>query len=198
MPIKDIEARKKYERQRYKKNRKQILIARKKYRTENHEKVLECQRECYRKNPSVMKEYQKQYYAENSQIVDARNKKYQQAHKEEISKWQRGYRIENYRRLLLYRLKQRASAKGVPFNLSLDDLQIPTHCPVLGRRLTIGKSRGFRDWSPSVDRVIPKLGYVKGNVQVISNRANIIKRDASLVELERVVDYVRRVTQDKG
>jgi hypothetical protein len=194
MPYKDAEAAQANKRKYYLKNRKRFLVARRKYRAENREKVLECQRDHYCKNAPAVKEYQKQYYAENNSYVDARNRKYQQIHKEEISQWQRGYRVENYRKLLLYRLKCRAENQGVPFNLSLDDLQIPIYCPVFGKRLRIGKSRGFRDWSPSADKVIPRLGYVKGNVQIISNRANLIKRDASLKELESIVDYVRRVT----
>lgn len=194
MPYKSIEAQKENKRQCYLKNRTRLLENRRKYREENREKVLKYQREHYRKNSDAIKEYQKQYYLENSEYVDARNRAYQHFHEEEISKWQKGYRVDNYRKLLLRRLKQRAMEQNVPFDLSLDDLQIPTHCPVLGKPLVIGGGRGFSDWSPSTDRVIPKLGYVKGNVQIISNRANLLKRDASLEELEKLVDYVRRAT----
>ena len=50
--------------------------------------------------------------------------------------------------------------------------------------------------TPSLDRINPKLGYVKGNVQVISWRANNIKRDATAEELRLVADFVAR-QQDK-
>lgn len=38
--------------------------------------------------------------------------------------------------------------------------------------------------SPSIDKVIPELGYVRGNVWVISNKANRIKNNATLEELK--------------
>jgi hypothetical protein len=47
------------------------------------------------------------------------------------------------------------------------------------------------DNSPSLDKIIPSLGYVRGNVQVISQRANSIKRDATLAELELLVQNMR-------
>lgn len=46
--------------------------------------------------------------------------------------------------------------------------------------------------SPSLDRMIPALGYVASNVRVISYRANAIKRDATLDELRALVAYVER------
>jgi hypothetical protein len=48
----------------------------------------------------------------------------------------------------------------------------------------------FDSCSPSLDRIVPELGYVKGNVRVISDRANRIKRDATLEELRAIVKYV--------
>ncbi len=61
-------------------------------------------------------------------------------------------------------------------------------CPILHIKLT---HDGNRDHSPSLDRIIPQKGYVKGNVQVISLRANRIKSDATLEELERIVENLR-------
>lgn len=67
---------------------------------------------------------------------------------------------------------------------------IPTHCPVLGLqfKLRIGKS-GPCDTSPTLDRIDNRKGYVRGNVEVISWRANRIKCDASTSELRKVADY---------
>jgi hypothetical protein len=63
-------------------------------------------------------------------------------------------------------------------------------CPVLGLPLFPGRGQPTAN-SPSIDRVDPSLGYVRDNVWVISNRANMIKNDATLEELEALVCALR-------
>ena len=74
---------------------------------------------------------------------------------------------------MVARAKVRAKAQGIPFDIDVTDINIPDVCPVLGIKLKIhtGKSGAFKD-SPSLDKIIPELGYVKGNVQVMSQLAN--------------------------
>jgi hypothetical protein len=79
---------------------------------------------------------------------------------------------------------------GIPSNLTLEDLVIPKFCPILGIELEVGG----KDSSPSIDRIFPQLGYVKGNVQIISMRANRIKADSTPDELKKVADYMQRIT----
>jgi hypothetical protein len=99
---------------------------------------------------------------------------------------------EGYRQLWLQNCKYRAKKKGLPFNLTLGDLVFPDVCPVLGIPLVM-RSGSFSDNSPSIDRTIPSKGYVKGNVGIMSYRANRIKCHASLEDLEAIVAYMRRV-----
>ena len=101
---------------------------------------------------------------------------------------------------ILHRLKSKAQKICVPFDLTVDDLVIPTHCPVLGIPLEFGKSgtAAWRDNSPSVDRIVPSLGYVKGNVVVISYRANRVKNDATVEELNKVTQFYNNLCGDKG
>jgi hypothetical protein len=98
---------------------------------------------------------------------------------------------DNPTKVLVSSAKQRAARAGVPFDLGPDDVVIPERCPVLG--IPLRKSRGgaASAGSPSVDRVVPHLGYVKGNVVVMSHRANMIKNDASLSELEAITSWLR-------
>ena len=83
--------------------------------------------------------------------------------------------------------RDRARKKGIPFTLEISDIVVPEVCPILG----IPLSQENRNNWPSVDRVNPALGYIPGNVVVISYRANRIKNDASLEELEAIVAYVK-------
>ena len=79
--------------------------------------------------------------------------------------------------------RARAREAGVPFTIGVEDIVIPTHCPILGIPLFRTKGRGGGDNSPSLDRIEPERGYVPGNVIVISNRANRLKSDATVKEL---------------
>ena len=94
----------------------------------------------------------------------------------------KAYRRDDPRRDMLGQAKKRARMRGVPFNLKLEDLIIPELCPVLGLKLAIHDGHGM-DASPSLDAIIPSLGYVPGNIQVISNLANRMKNSATLQQL---------------
>ncbi len=104
-------------------------------------------------------------------------------------------------RKMLKSAEERANKKGLSFNLKEEDfLPLPTHCPVLGIRMRLPPSRtdpkgkpGGRDNSYSLDRRDNSLGYVNGNVFVISHRANAIKNSATLDEAQKVVRYMRGV-----
>lgn len=95
-------------------------------------------------------------------------------------------------------IKSRARKKGIPCDIDADWLRdnMPTHCPVLGIEL-IRKSIRTDDSasSPTVDRLIPALGYVRGNIHIISRRANNIKSDASIDEIRRVAQWMQTLSQ---
>jgi hypothetical protein len=87
---------------------------------------------------------------------------------------------------MLSAAKLRAKEHNVPFAITAEDIVIPAACPLLGIPL-LGKEDGKpgpHPNSPSLDRKVPKEGYVPGNVWVISQRANTIKGDASLAEMK--------------
>jgi hypothetical protein len=88
--------------------------------------------------------------------------------------------------------KTRARQKGVPFDISVADIHIPDKCPVLGIPLVWGDR--LSNNTPSVDRVIPEKGYVKGNCVVISMKANRLKNNASEEDLRAILKYVTNHT----
>ncbi len=108
--------------------------------------------------------------------------------------WQIRYRANSPQKYLLQHLRARAKAKGLPFDLQASDIVIPTHCPVLGIKLEwgVGRKASANHASPSVDRLVPHKGYVRGNICVISNRANHLKNNATVEELEALIAYMHR------
>ena len=83
--------------------------------------------------------------------------------------------------------KHRAKKQNIPFTISVEDIIIPEYCPILNIKLErkeYGKKGTFIPESPSLDKIIPELGYTKENIIVISMKANTMKSNASLEELE--------------
>ncbi len=101
------------------------------------------------------------------------------------------WRINSPAEYLLSGAKQRARRSGLPFNIDATDIIVPERCPLLNIRLVpLGGKR--TDATPSLDRIKASKGYVKGNVWVISWRANRLKSDATLEELEALAAGLRR------
>lgn len=92
---------------------------------------------------------------------------------------------------IIIRLRHKCKNGDIPFSITAADIHIPAVCPVFGTPFVFGGTNGYKDWnSPSIDRVIPELGYVPGNICVISARANTIKNNATADELRRIVAYI--------
>jgi hypothetical protein len=89
---------------------------------------------------------------------------------------------------LLNQKKNYCVKNNVDFDLCVEDLTFPSHCPVLGIELNYF-SEVMSNNSPSLDRFDPNGGYVKGNVVVISMRANRLKMNASPDELMAIAKY---------
>jgi len=100
---------------------------------------------------------------------------------------QQRYRLKNPKIPMIGNARQRAKYHGVPCTLKPEDFDIPEKCPVLGIKLTHGWNRRSTDNSPSLDRLIPSRGYVKGNVTIISKLANGIKSSATSPDQVRKV-----------
>ena len=112
-----------------------------------------------------------------------------QRNREAILADRRRYRAEFPERRLLVAARNRAKTLGLPFDITEEDIVIPEVCPVLGIPLRFATDA--RDaHSPSLDRIRPAEGYVRGNIAVISWRANNLKGDGSAEELRRIADWL--------
>lgn len=93
---------------------------------------------------------------------------------------------------MLANAKIRAKKKNLDFNIELSDLVIPSVCPIslIEIKVCTGK---VGDSSPTLDRIDNSKGYIKGNVDVISQRANTRKGDMSLEEIKRLHNYCKGI-----
>lgn len=83
---------------------------------------------------------------------------------------------------LLIKTRMNAKHRGIEFDLTLEDMpEIPDACPILHIPLN---QEGVKDSTASVDRTDSSKGYVKGNIQIISWRANNLKKDMTKEECE--------------
>lgn len=85
--------------------------------------------------------------------------------------------------------RKRAREQRIPFDLHWRDLHVPDTCPILGTPIIKG---GDLNDLPSLDKIVPTLGYVRGNVQIVSNRANRLKSDATIEELRAILAYMEK------
>lgn len=100
--------------------------------------------------------------------------------------------VETRLRRMIYTSRARAAATGLPHTIDVADLSVPTTCPVLG--ITIAWSQQYATPnSPSIDRIRPELGYVPGNIRVISNRANTLKNNATVAEMRAILADLERI-----
>lgn len=90
---------------------------------------------------------------------------------------------------------KRARKNNLPFDIDMPYLKsiVKQTCPIFGIQLNWGNqnSNGKPKYnSASLDRIIPEWGYVKGNVAIISNIANMIKQNVTYYELYKVADWL--------
>lgn len=105
-------------------------------------------------------------------------------------------RRKPWRTHVVAKARARARKRGLEATLAVDDVVWPDRCPVLGIPLFYPERSGEktdpnRPDLPTLDRFDNSMGYVAGNVFVISMRANALKNNASADELEAVARYAR-------
>jgi hypothetical protein len=102
----------------------------------------------------------------------------------------RNYKYRKPVEHMLKSARRRAAINDLPFNITSEDIKIPAVCPILGIELKPCRGR-LGDSSPSLDRIIPHNGYVKGNVAVISQKANQMKSNGTAAQHEAIAKWIR-------
>ena len=137
----------------------------------------------------------REYYQRNRETILAKQKEYvtRPEVREKTNNYWWDYTTANFEKRLLSAIKYKCKKNNIPFDLTEEDLKIPTHCPVTGIELKIRSEKGKKDYfTPSVDRIDPKGGYVKGNIRIVClwyNTAKLMFSDAEVYELcKKVVE----------
>lgn len=136
-------------------------------------------REWAQKNKERLKLKKQEWLKNNTESRKQTTAKY----REKVKPLQEQKRRENYEWYIWNSLRSRSKRRGLEFNLEVSDIVIPEYCPYLKQPITRLVGEGRSDWNPSVDRVDPNKGYVKGNIEVMSDKANRMKNNASAEEL---------------
>lgn len=121
-----------------------------------------------------------------------RQKKWYEENLDRARKTRREY-AKRYRKLYPERrlwsgAKNRSRLKNIDFSIEIEDIIIPSVCPVFGVPMIVGTP-----FAPSLDRVDSTKGYIKDNIQVISWKANAMKQDATPEELEKFANWIKNL-----
>ena len=153
----------------------------------------------YARNKEKLKQDAKEYYYANQEQALLRVQEYRDANRPVIQEKGRKYYRRKLPNRLLNSARARAKRYGLEFNITEEDIFIPSHCPLLGIELQVAEGkRASKSFSPSLDRFDPSKGYIKGNVWVISHKANTMKNDATLKELQKLVNNLKKYTGGAG
>lgn len=173
-----------------KRNKQREVMRR--WRALNPEKEIEAQRRYRKNNPEACRENQRRWRSKNKEKATALHREWCRSNPDKLKEYRLKHRKENPVRYLLASARRRCRVSGLSFLITERDIQIPETCPILGIPLVFHHGvHGAIDGSPSIDRIDTRLGYEPGNVWVISHRANRLKSDATLDELELIVASVR-------
>ncbi len=91
------------------------------------------------------------------------------------------------KKYILRLTKTSAKNRNKEHSLTIDDIILPTKCPILNKEFILGDFK----YTYSVDRVDNSKGYIPGNIRIISNLANSMKRDATIEELLIFADNIK-------
>jgi len=125
--------------------------------------------------------YSREYYRKNKEKVDATKISYR--------------KIQSPAVALVKEARKRAKKRGVPCTITVDDIVLPKKCPILKIKLVVGRGKK-QHGSYSLDRIVPELGYVVGNIIVMSDLANTMKNAANKEMLLRFCKNAPKIYGD--
>jgi hypothetical protein len=139
------------------------------------------------------KQHYAAYYARNKATINAKSRRNYLKNKDRQIAVQRQRKNDNPQLEAFNQKRRAASYAGIEFTLVFEDIHWPETCPVLGIPLQYGYGlntiNAGKEGAPSFDRIDPTKGYTPGNTLIVSWRANRLKSDASLEELQKLATF---------
>lgn len=86
--------------------------------------------------------------------------------------------------------KTRAKQLNTPFTIQQSDIIVPDLCPICATKMQHSDVKGGSQISPTLDKIQPELGYVKGNIAVICKLCNSTKGSGSAELHRKIADYI--------
>ena len=136
------------------------------------------------------KEYNLTYNEANRELNRSKSRAKYWENPEASREAERVRNEKDIRGKLISSARSRALKNGREFAITKEDINLVTHCPILGIELSVGRLGKQHNGSYTLDRLDNSKGYVVGNVHIISHRANTLKSDASLEELKAIINYI--------
>lgn len=117
--------------------------------------------------------------------VKARANAWEKANRPARLKIEHRARDRHTEQYLLSSSRQNARKRNLPHTITKTDIFIPEFCPVLKTPFQFNTP-----FAPSLDRVDNSKGYIPGNLQVISRKANMMKHNATNEELRLFAEWI--------
>ena len=197
-------SRAEYQKEYYQKNKERL----KEYRQKNKERIAECGKEYRKENKERIAEYDKEYKQKNKERKAEYMKEYYQKNKERLTEYQKEYdksrakpttEVYRYFGERASKLKIKSRKNKILYDLDGKYLQSiypeDGKCPALNIEMKAGSDSDWR-LSPSVDRIDPSGGYVRGNVIWVSWLANCIKTSATPEQIITVGEFYKQLEEE--
>ena len=166
---------------------------------EKKEKKREYDRKRHAANREKKLERKRKHYAENREKELERQRKYHTANPEKNREWAAANPEKYTTKSLFYGARARAKAKGLPFTLTKEWVAERIErgiCELSGVPFNIEAKRGVQGpYSPSIDKIVPELGYTPENSRMVLYGINALKSNGTNEDMinimETTIKYIR-------
>lgn len=137
----------------------------------------------------------KQFRKEYPELAKEQDRVYREKYPETVKRCSKNYKRKHKQKphspqyMMLANARARAKRENYPCSITMKDIIFPKFCPITNLELRFNKGKTAED-SYTLDKIIPELGYVPGNIRVISRKANRWKDNMTRENIQTLLDYI--------